>query len=104
MTDVAKIQKFLEDKLQELTMRAKEIDDDLNQPADEDWEEHAMETADDEVLEKVGNVTLDEIREVKLALSRLKAGTYGLCARCGAKIPAERLEILPYSTKCMHCA
>jgi RNA polymerase-binding transcription factor DksA len=104
MTDVAKTKKILEDKLQELTTRTTEIDHDLGQHLDEDWEEHAVETADDEVLEKVGNVALDEIREIKLALSRLEAGTYGICARCGAKIPAARLEILPYSTKCMNCA
>ncbi len=104
MTDVAKTKELLEAKLQELLVRVDQIDDDLGQPGSNDWEEHAVEAEDDEVLEKIGNVALDEIREIKLALSRLEAGTYGICARCGDKIPLERLEILPYSTKCMKCA
>ena len=104
MTDFAKTKELLEAKLEELTVRVGKIDQDLGQPGDTDWEEHAVEAEDDEVLEKIGNVALDEIREIKLALSRLKAGTYGVCARCGDKIPEGRLEILPYSTKCMKCA
>lgn len=103
MTDFEKTKQLLEEKLGLLIARADEIDDDLRQPGDDDWEEHAVETADDEVLEKMGSVTLDEIRQIKLALSRLEAGTYGICVSCGSKIAKERLKILPYSTRCVTC-
>ena len=43
-------------------------------------------------------------REVQAALDRLDAGTFGTCEECGAAIPAERLEILPYVRHCMGCA
>lgn len=38
------------------------------------------------------------------AWRKLEAGTYGYCERCGAKIPAERLEIMPSALFCMRCA
>ncbi|MGW4224774.1 TraR/DksA family transcriptional regulator [Streptomyces bauhiniae] len=38
------------------------------------------------------------------ALTRLHEGRYGICERCGAEIPAERLEVRPASTRCVGCA
>lgn len=43
-------------------------------------------------------VALDE------ALARLEAGTYGVCARCGAPIGDERLAALPATRRCVGCA
>jgi DnaK suppressor protein len=37
------------------------------------------------------------------ALSRLEAGTYGNCDRCGDTIGRDRLEALPWATKCIEC-
>ena len=37
------------------------------------------------------------------AADRLVAGTYGQCLRCGAPIPAERLEALPAAETCLAC-
>ncbi|MCB7135598.1 TraR/DksA family transcriptional regulator [Cellulosimicrobium marinum] len=44
------------------------------------------------------------VEEVDAALARLDAGTYGVCARCGRPIPAERLEARPTATACVACA
>ena len=40
---------------------------------------------------------------VDAALARLDAGTYGACQRCGAQIPPERLEALPWAAHCIAC-
>jgi len=104
VTNLVKVKSLLEEKLRVLTARAEEIDEDLRQAGDDDWEEHATETADDEVLERVGNVTLEEIREIKFALARIKDGTYGTCARCHREIAKARLAALPYATKCVSCS
>jgi DnaK suppressor protein len=37
------------------------------------------------------------------ALSRFRDGTYGVCARCGEDIGAERLEALPAVETCIDC-
>lgn len=44
------------------------------------------------------------LRQVELALERIERGQYGTCVRCGAEIPAGRLEIMPESRLCMTCA
>lgn len=104
MADIAKVKSSLEERLRKLIARAEGIDDELSQPGDDDWDEHAIESADDEVLEKVGDATLDEIRQIKSALSQISAGKYGLCASCGRSIAEQRLNALPYATKCVKCA
>ena len=48
--------------------------------------------------------TLDLMRKVDHALTRVKTGDYGICENCGAAIPIERLDVLPYSTLCVECA
>jgi DnaK suppressor protein len=46
-------------------------------------------------------VALDKI---EFALQRIAAGEYGICEDCGKKIPESRLEAIPYTTVCVHCA
>lgn len=43
------------------------------------------------------------IGEIKKALDRLDAGTYGWCEACGAPIPFERLEVIPEVQHCVAC-
>jgi len=45
--------------------------------------------------------TLEQIEE---ALERIEDGIYGVCEECGAKIPAARLNALPYAVLCVRCA
>lgn len=104
MSDIMKVKAELEEKLRELTSRAEEIDHDLSEPPDDDWSENAIESENDEVLERVGGMALDEIRKIKLALSKIDAGTYGVCERCNKKIARQRLEALPYATRCIKCS
>jgi DnaK suppressor protein len=42
--------------------------------------------------------------DIDAALQRISAGTYGKCESCRTDIPAERLEIRPYATRCVACA
>jgi DnaK suppressor protein len=43
------------------------------------------------------------LEAIDAALGRIEAGTYGECERCGRPIDQERLEALPYATKCIEC-
>jgi DnaK suppressor protein len=38
------------------------------------------------------------------ASAKLEDGTYGICDRCGASIPEERLEARPWTALCVRCA
>jgi RNA polymerase-binding transcription factor DksA len=37
------------------------------------------------------------------ALDRIEDGTFGKCVRCGRQIAEERLEAIPYATRCIDC-
>ncbi len=54
------------------------------------------------------DTTLEEnsehvLKAIDQALARIDEGTFGLCARCGKPIAEERLEAIPYATKCIEC-
>jgi RNA polymerase-binding transcription factor DksA len=34
---------------------------------------------------------------------RIEQGKYGLCLKCGKRIPQERLEAIPYAFLCINC-
>jgi DnaK suppressor protein len=43
------------------------------------------------------------LRLVDRALTKMDAGTYGICERCGRPIGPERLEALPWAMLCIDC-
>ena len=104
MTDYSEIEGKLRTRLDDLLTRAEVIEDDLRHPLDDDWEEQAVDLADDEALEGVDDVLRAEIQQIRLALLRIKNGTYGTCAKCGNEIRKERLEARPIATRCIDCA
>lgn len=104
MTEYAELAAQLRTRLADLVGRAKVIEDDLRHPLDQDWEEQAIDLADDEALIGVDQVLRTEIQQIRLALLRIENGTYGTCAICGDEIPLARLEARPIATRCMACA
>ena len=44
-----------------------------------------------------------KVEKIDEALEKLNEGTYGICESCGDPIHAERLEALPYATRCITC-
>ncbi|NIA24648.1 MAG: TraR/DksA family transcriptional regulator [Gammaproteobacteria bacterium] len=43
------------------------------------------------------------VRMVDRALAKIDEGTYGICDRCGERIPEARLEARPESVFCVDC-
>ena len=44
------------------------------------------------------------VAAIDTALDRLRAGQYGVCARCGQPIGADRLAARPAALTCIRCA
>jgi DnaK suppressor protein len=63
--------------------------------------DHASDLVDREVDQSLGENADNVVSEIDEALWRLEAGTYGTCAVCGAVIPEERLEAVPYAILCL---
>ena len=44
-----------------------------------------------------------ELTRINQALSRIEAGTFGICQDCDEQIPLKRLSVRPDATLCLNC-
>ena len=63
--------------------------------------DRASDLVDLEVDHTLGENAGHVIVEIDDALRRIEEGSYGLCSVCGATIPEERLDAVPYATLCL---
>ncbi len=63
----------------------------------------ASDERDRELNIIISDRDMEKIEEIDEALERIKDGTYGICGDCEAKIPNERLMIMPFAQLCVHC-
>jgi RNA polymerase-binding transcription factor DksA len=91
-------------RLKELDHRLHDIEAELDEPHSPDWEEAAIEREDEEVLERMGAASQQEIARIRAALERMRREEYGICVRCGTGISEERLDVLPATPFCRDCA
>ena len=68
---------------------------------DQHLADHASDLVDRELDQSLGENADNVVAEIDEALARIEDGTYGTCAVCGAAIPEERLDAVPYATLCL---
>ena len=102
--DIARHRKALEDRRAYLIGQIDTMAADLQATPEQDWEDRAVDLADDEVQETLTDTDSTELRAIAAALGRIEAGRFGLCVRCGEPIEAERLDLLPHTPFCADCA
>jgi DnaK suppressor protein len=98
---------WLLDRGVELRERVGRVQDDLRRkstPLPRDAPDAAIVMENDEVLRAIDETARAELMHIDRALERLDAGTYALCERCGKKIDAQRLGVVPYAAHCSACA
>ena len=54
----------------------------------------ASDAIDSKMLETFGSKDMNRLKLIDSALMRIEQGKYGLCLKCGKKIPQERLEAI----------
>ncbi|AEV28951.1 DnaK suppressor protein [Sphaerochaeta pleomorpha str. Grapes] len=62
--------------------------------------------ADDIAFKKMEAINKHEasrLKAIENALARIHNGRYGLCLKCGKKIPEQRLRAIPYAVLCFEC-
>ena len=92
---------------EELAQRLASVKADLareGEPLSPDFAEQAGQREHDEVLSALRASTELELCELDIALTRLRAGKYGECSRCGYPIEPKRLDAVPYTDCCSLCA
>jgi RNA polymerase-binding transcription factor DksA len=90
--------------LTELQGRLERVEAALDEPADADLEDQAIEQEDDEVLESVGRAGVNEIGLLNRTLARIDDGTFGICKVCGHDISEARLDAVLFALLCRDCA
>lgn len=110
-----KMEKLIEDKFVKLLLKTKEdiVSSLLSESKEfeaivydmdpKDLADLAADDIDRKTLEALNQKDLRKLRLIDSALSRAKNGRYGLCMRCGTRIPEERLEAIPYALMCINC-
>ena len=71
---------------------------------DHNFADSSQVTAERAEAEALGKSLQDTLAEVDAALSKLDAGTFGQCERCGQEIAPARLEAKPAARLCIECA
>jgi RNA polymerase-binding protein DksA len=63
----------------------------------------ASDDIDRKMIEALGSQELKRLKLIDSALTRIQQGKYGLCVKCGKRIPQDRLEAIPYALMCIDC-
>ena len=103
MVDIDKFKTKLHRRRKELALKIDDIEDQLDDPKDPDFEERAVEREGDEVMEIQAHAALNEIRAIDSALERMDIGEYGICLSSHNEISEERLLAIPHAALCRDC-
>lgn len=76
----------------------------MGEERESELEERAQRERMGRVLARLDDRGKRELDEIDAAVRRIREGTYGVCASCGASIPASRLRALPAAALCVDCA
>jgi len=104
---VEKIEKLLGDLKREIISNLLASNEDFKEILDamdpKDLADVASDDIDRKMIEAIGAHELKRLRMIESALARIQQGKYGICIKCGKKIPHERLEAIPYALMCIDC-
>lgn len=102
LRDKAQLEHDLAIKEEEASVQGDDLDPERggvgNHMADE-----ANDTTEQETTIALQNEAQQTLAQINAALARLDAGTYGICANCGKKIPQARLEARPFAIYDIAC-
>ena len=104
MMDVKQLRQSLVARLGELGHRVHVLEGILREPLDADSAEQAAQMEGDEVTADLEHAAILEAEQIKAAISRIDADSYGKCESCGSEISPKRLQALPYAAVCIDCA
>lgn len=71
---------------------------------DPNFADSSQVTAERGETEALAEKLFDALEDVREALAKLDAGTYGICEMCSRPINPARLEAMPATKLCIECA
>jgi len=104
---VAKMEKTLSEMKNEILANLAASNEDFREIVDaldpKDLADIASDDIDRKMIEALGSQEVKRLGLIDSALTKIKQGKYGICMKCGKKIPQERLEAIPYALMCIEC-
>jgi RNA polymerase-binding protein DksA len=104
---VARMEKSLTDLKMEIIANLVASNEDFKEIVEgmdpKDLADIASDDIDRKMIEALGSQELKRLKLIDSALTRIQQGKYGLCVKCGKRIPQERLEAIPYALMCIEC-
>ncbi len=100
------VRKRLTTKRQEITdlyVHDLKVGQGLSDAGAEDLVDRANAAYNREFMLSISGSERDALLELEQAIERLDAGTYGQCSHCEDKIPAKRLQAVPWARYCIEC-
>ena len=101
-TEVKKIQSILEARVIELDAATRRRDAIRVEPSPEALESRLL-AGDREFAGRALETESARLRDVRAALARIRAGTYGICIECEEEISPKRLAAMPAAALCIRC-
>jgi DnaK suppressor protein len=102
--DIRTLRELLHRKRRDILQVSKGTHDELQalkgQERDPEFEEAAQTELADYTLSRLLETQRRELMLIDAALQRIEQKVYGECIDCGADIPYERLEALPFALRC----
>ena len=104
---VARMDKALMDLKREIFSNLLVSNEDFKEIVDamdpKDLADIASDDIDRKMIEAIGSQDLKRLKLIESALTRIQQGKYGLCMKCGKRIPQDRLNAIPYALMCIEC-
>jgi DnaK suppressor protein len=103
------IKSFLERELIKLKRRKKQLKKDDPFLSGDRANENSFEEDLDEQIGHFDNeikvkFLSKQIAQLRMALTRMKIGKYGICQKCGQMIDTDRLAVKPEAVTCIKCS
>jgi RNA polymerase-binding protein DksA len=89
--------------LSNLSANSEEFKRTMEELDPKDLVDNATDNIDRKLIESIGSQDMKQLKQIDSALNRIQQGKYGLCMRCGKRIPQDRLEAIPYALMCIEC-
>ncbi len=102
---IAKQEKKLNEEFERLIFRQKVVSDEFNLDEEDRSDEVDFANSDTNSHERLRFRNREVLYEkkIRLALEKIKAGTYGICDDCECHIGFKRLEARPTAELCIMC-
>jgi len=98
--------KILEDRKVQILKNINGVNDELGQLAScelNDEGDRVSVSNSSRVDDIILRQQQQELRDINVALNKVKLGEYGTCEMCGVQIGSERLKVKPHAIYCIDC-